>query len=180
MSAPCAAPGPRRRKRPSGSLGRVGAHGAPESARLERKIQEEEDESLSTRLITCRSCPPAAENGAAGSSRATACRTGRSDQACAAGPRYGAAGNRVSVEHAGDFRPRPMERARYREPAAVDFGFRGLELVAIGIDLDQRRRSNLVEQKTVGLIRKWSCCPGTRAVMRVLTRSDHPNRSTRR
>src|SRR4029077_18167611 len=30
------------------------------------------------------------------------------------------------------------------------------------------------------LIRKWSCRPGTRAVMRVLIKSDQPNRSTRR
>jgi len=37
--------------------------------------------------------------------------------------RYGAAGNRVGVEHASDFWPRHMDRARYREPAAVDLGF---------------------------------------------------------
>jgi hypothetical protein len=37
--------------------------------------------------------------------------------------RYGAAGNRVGVEHASNFRPRHMDRARYREPAAVDHRF---------------------------------------------------------
>ena len=59
--------------------------------------------------------------------------------------RYGAAGNRVGVEHASDLWPRHIDRARYREPAAVDLGFRGLDLVALGIDLDKRRRGNLVE-----------------------------------
>ena len=37
--------------------------------------------------------------------------------------RYGATGNRVGVEHASDFWPRHMDRARYSEPAAVDLGF---------------------------------------------------------
>ena len=36
--------------------------------------------------------------------------------------RYGAAGNRVGVEHTSDLGPRHMDRARYREPAAVDHG----------------------------------------------------------
>jgi hypothetical protein len=32
--------------------------------------------------------------------------------------------------------------------------FRGLDLVALDIDLDQRRRGNLVEQQTVGVDQK--------------------------
>ena len=33
--------------------------------------------------------------------------------------RHGAPGNRMGVEHASNFRPRRMHRARHREPAAV-------------------------------------------------------------
>ena len=36
--------------------------------------------------------------------------------------RYGAAGNRVGVEHTSDFGLRQMDCARHREPAAVDHG----------------------------------------------------------
>ena len=36
-------------------------------------------------------------------------------------------------------------------PGAVDLGVAGLDLVTLGIDFDQRRRSNLVEQEAIGV-----------------------------
>ena len=44
-----------------------------------------------------------------------------------------------------------MHRARHRKPGAVDLGVAGLDLVTLGIDFDQRRRSNLVEQEAIGV-----------------------------
>jgi len=52
--------------------------------------------------------------------------------------RHGAAGDRVRMEHTTQFWPGYMHCAGYREAGAVDLPFRGLDLVALGIDLDQR------------------------------------------
>jgi hypothetical protein len=41
--------------------------------------------------------------------------------------------------------------AGYREAATVDLAFRGLDLLAFDIDLDQRRRGHFVEQQTIGV-----------------------------
>src|SRR5947207_11010102 len=73
--------------------------------------------------------------------------------------RHSAACNRVGVEHTSHFRPGEMHRAGYRKAAAVDFAFRGLDLVALGVDLDQRRRSNLFEQETVGIDQEMVVSP---------------------
>jgi hypothetical protein len=65
--------------------------------------------------------------------------------------RHGAACDRVGVEDARHFQPGPMHGAGYRKAGAIDLAFRGLDLVALGIDLDQRRRGELIEQETVGV-----------------------------
>ena len=62
--------------------------------------------------------------------------------------RHSAAGNRVGVKHTSHFRPGETHSAGYRKAAAVDLAFRGLDLVALGVDLDQRRRGNVFEQET--------------------------------
>jgi hypothetical protein len=65
----------------------------------------------------------------------------------------------VGVKHASHFRPGHVHGAGYRKAAAVDLAIRGLDLVALDIDLDQRRRGNLVEQQTVGVDQKMIVPP---------------------
>ena len=52
-----------------------------------------------------------------------------------------------------------MHRARHRKPGAVDLGVAGLDLVTLGIDFDQRRRSNLVEQEAIGVDKELIVLP---------------------
>jgi len=57
----------------------------------------------------------------------------------------------VGVKYASHFRPGHVHSAGKRKAAAVDLAFRGLDLIALGVNLHQRRRSNLFEQETVGV-----------------------------
>src|ERR1700724_1196023 len=52
-----------------------------------------------------------------------------------------------------------MHRAGNRKAAAVDRALRRLDLVAFDIDLDQRRRSDLFEQETVGIDQEMVVAP---------------------
>ncbi len=62
--------------------------------------------------------------------------------------------DRMGVQYAVDFRPRLVHSTRDRKATAVDRNVRGLDLLAVGIDLDQRGGGHLLEQQPVWVDQK--------------------------
>src|SRR5207302_10676692 len=96
--------------------------------------------------------------------------------------RHSAPGDRMSVDHAVDIRAGHMDRAgdRIAKPPLLTSSSDGSTLFPSTSILTSDEAVISSYSMPKRLIRKWSCGPGTRAVMRVLIRSDQPNRSTRR
>ena len=65
--------------------------------------------------------------------------------------RHGAAGDRMGVDDAGDLRAGLMDRARDRKAAAIDRVLGGLDIVTVGVELDQRGGGDLLVQETIGV-----------------------------
>jgi hypothetical protein len=74
--------------------------------------------------------------------------------------RHRAAGDRVGMDDAGDFRARPVDRAGDREAAAVDRVLRGFDRIASAVDLDQGRGGDLLIQHAVGVDQEVILRPG--------------------
>src|SRR3989440_739653 len=94
--------------------------------------------------------------------------------------RHSAPGDRMSVDHAVDVRAGHMDRAGIAKSPLLTSSSDGPTLFPSTSILTSDDAVISSYSMPKRLIRKWFCGPGTRAVMRVLIRSDQPNRSTSR
>jgi hypothetical protein len=66
----------------------------------------------------------------------------------------------VGVDDAGDLGAGAMDRARDRKSAAIDRGVRWLDVVAVAVDLDQRRCGDLVIEQVNAVDQEMLGCSG--------------------